>query len=256
VSEQLDRLGRQLEAIDAAISAIRAEADPTRRALLLEVVDRASIAARTEYQEAVKGENERPYLRLIKGGAVIAAFTSGAEWLRNARRAHPQAAMGTVAAAMTLSTAIAYAGWHQGDASAAPAFQGPRVAATPSHGSALPSRTPSVPRPAKADPSGAPDSSRSIPVPLPGPGAHGLMPTDAGALTPAPSAPPAPPAPTSAAGDPPSAPDGLPGTTPPTASSPPSAAPPPPKTSRPSGLCLGLHLQPVVDVGTCLLTDR
>jgi len=78
VSEDLERLGRQLAAIDLAISRIRTETEPKERARLLEVVQRATDAAHIEYDSAVEAARQRPALRILHGGLPHGVVPAGA----------------------------------------------------------------------------------------------------------------------------------------------------------------------------------
>lgn len=77
MSKQLDRISRQLEAIDLAIAAARAEGNPARRDELWGIVTRATAATRAEYAEAVEVEAQRPALHLLNGGLDAAPGAAG-----------------------------------------------------------------------------------------------------------------------------------------------------------------------------------
>jgi hypothetical protein len=239
VSEHLDRLGRQLDAIELAIAAAHAEPDPDRRAHIFAVADRATTAARNEYNDAVDADKRRAALRIIKGGAVAAAATSGAEWVRTAWRNHHQAAgASALVAAASLAAVVVYAGIdNTGDPvpSAAP----PTVTSAPAGlwpslppiGSTTPSPTP----PSATSPTGA-----STPVPASG---HATSPEGPISAVSAPSSTAATPQPTSRP-----SPTG-PATASPGPTETATAGPPP--ESPEDGVCLGLRLRPILDAGTC-----
>lgn len=243
MSEHLDRLGRQLDAIELAIARANAEPDAAQRAHILEVVERASTAARAEYEEAAEAERRRPVLRVIKGGAVAAATASSAEWVRNTWRNHPQAVgAGALTATATLTAAIAYVALSSG-------------IGTPSAPSAAP-------------PSTKPPSSSSWPSAPAGP--EPPSPTTASPRAPAgwprgPASDPAQIAYTSVAPTPDAPPDATARPTPTGLSPSPTPTPAPSPTGTPtgtptvespsSGLCLVLD-QHVLRLRACLTSAR
>lgn len=97
--KRFDRLDLQLEAISDALAAAREEPSPERRGELLTVVERAFVAYREEHQAAME---ERPRLRLLKGGAIAVALTGMGVWVREMWAAHQPIAVGTVAVATVI----------------------------------------------------------------------------------------------------------------------------------------------------------
>ena len=231
MNQQLDRIGRQLEAIELALAAIQDEHDHEQRTRWLEVVSRASTAVRQDYEDVVEQITRRPALRLLKGGGAAAATTGSLEWLRHTWRTHPQAGMAAAAAAVILTAAVVAVETHGAPDGGTPSATGPITATTPAQ--PPPAQSP----PAPSRPPATPGPPQVLPPPRP---TTGLLPAAATQPAPATSPPPA--------------------TTPTGASSPPASTPPqdPPTTVRPTpspdgGQCLKVILRPILGTTTCIL---
>lgn len=237
MSEQPDRLGRQLKAIALAIAEAQAETDPERRAHLLGVVSRASTAA---YEASVEEDRKRPALRIIKGGlsTTAAPVAAGIAALAIRARKHPAAtaAAGTALAATALGALLFLTQDHTRDWTAPPPPSA--TGQTPTTPSPGPPDTPTPPpahspvgtAPATPPPSRAPHSPASVPPVL-----------RAAFLSLVPSGPrPSP------ATSPPAS-----SVTPPGGASMPPSSPPATTASSPSGLCLGVSLRSVLVVHVC-----
>lgn len=241
MSEQLDRLGRQLDAIDLAIAEARAQTDPERRAHLLGVVSRASTAAREEYEAAVEEDRKRPALRIIKGGlsTTAAPVAAGIAALAIRARKHPAAtaAAGTALAATALGALLVLTQDHTRDWTAPP----PPSAA---------GQTPTTPSPGPPDtptPPAAHSPVRAVPATPP---PYGTPPHSPASVPPVLRAAflslvPSGPRPSPATSPPASS------VTPPGSASMPPSSPPATTASSPSGLCLGLRVRPVLVVHAC-----
>lgn len=248
MSERLDRIGRQLEAIEEALETARAEPDPERRNRWLEVVGRATDAVRAEYTAAIEEEKRRPALRIVKGGAVIAAMTALADWLRNNLRTHPHAGAVALVAATTaaLTVALVYQGLHHNTgtpplssgpsvSASQPASPGPSVSPTPSPTSSSPHPPPPAGETTSPPPkTSTPPSGASVPPPMmvDAPGTTGA-PTSSVKLS------PSPPQPT-----------GTPVASPPTVG-PTTGTASPSAPSRPAGRCVNLDLRPALGANLC-----
>lgn len=227
MSEQLDRLGRQLDAITIARAIAQEEPDGYERDRLLAVIDRARAAALEEYEGAAK---TRPRFLLIKGGlagGVIAAIAAHA-------RKHPStvAAVGVAAAATAIGTVVLYG---TGDAQPATEPKPTAAAATPfsTHPHTL-----RPPQTTRAPHSAAPST--------PGIPAATTPPDELSTLLTASKPHPTP------TSSPTSSPTG---TTPPPHTATPVWTQPqstPPTTTAPLGLCLNLGLPPLVSLDACL----
>lgn len=110
--EGFRRLGDRLDAIDQALQMARQETQPERREQLLELVDRAVTAARTEHQAVEQERNKRPLLRIIQGGAVAALIAGIGAGMRNYWLQHRRAtaAAAATAAAVAAAAALVYLG--------------------------------------------------------------------------------------------------------------------------------------------------
>lgn len=245
MDDRIDRLGRQLEAIDLAIQAAQAETDPEEKRHLLALVERARDAARSDYEDVVEEDQRRPALRIIKGGlygAGLAAFTVRA-------RKHPAAtvAAGTALASAAVGATILLAqGQHPSDTWA----HHPAVTLT-AEPPAGPVSPPALTPPAGPQPPLSPVSSAP---PTGGPQAHTPPMLSASDLSPTVPLPPATSS-TPSPSDKTSAPatTGTP-TTSATPSSPTSSPTTSPTTvtSNPGSVCLPLRIRPVLDSRLCL----
>lgn len=236
MSEDLDRLGRQLEAIDLAIAEARTETDPEHREHILDIAQRASKAARDDY-EAAKNTCQRPTLRIITGGLSATTVPVGLAVLATQARKHPAgtAAAGTALAAAAVGATLFFGQQHPGHqiasrppAVTAPSIPGPSASTAPH---APRSSGPAGP-PATTSPSPAAPPHLS-PVPLP-----------AASLSPAAPTPPDR-APTTTPASPPAAP---PPTAGPTSTPPATPVPAPPSSP---GVCLGIGLRPILAIRIC-----
>lgn len=246
MNEHLAELGRRLNVIDMAIAHAHAETDLERREHILQVVDRAYLAAHHEYDEAVEEDHCRPALRLLKGGPVATA-TGGMEWLHNRMKTRPQVGTAAALAAVTLTAAIVYAGMDHDGGHQTPAMPAPTSGVTlPPPGSAPSPTAPSSTQPAA--PLVVPDapSQRSLTPPTPsssGP-RQASGPITVSNTPPGPSATAGPPTTTLVA-------------TPTGSLSPTGNSATPIASSLPGGHCRGTHVPPIVRVSTCLVfTDR
>lgn len=233
MSEQLNRLGRQLEAITQARTIAQEEPDPDERRRLLAVVDRALNAAREEYEEAVRA---RPRFRLIKGGLAGAGIGAIATHTRKYPAA--TAAVGVAAAATAIGAVMLYG---TGDVQPGAEHRPPTAAGPPSARShpnlPRPPRSTQPPRHAAPTPSATTTPpSWLLPVSSTAPSAHASGPES-------PTLPTTPPA---------TSPTGVP--TPPASETPPTEPTTPitRPTSAPPGLCLNLDLLSLHGINVCL----
>lgn len=243
MSEQLNRLGRQLDAIAAARTIAQKEPDDEKRACLLAAVNRARGAALEEYETPPL----RPRFRLLKGGLGGAAIIAVAA--RTREHATAVTAIGAAAATTAIGATLLLGHPHNA----------PRTAAAPPPPAATSQPSPHTPQPspnraqaasqpgpaAGTDPAPPPVKAISAPGrrgtganPLPGiipelPLVATHLPAVPGVPSPPPSAPLLPPT-------------GVPPVTAPT--TPPPATPP--AKGEP---CLRLDLPPGITIGVCLL---
>lgn len=227
VSEQLDRLGRQLDAITEALHVAQEEPDDDERRRLLAVVDRAVDAAREEYKTA-----RRPRFRLIKGGLGGIAVASIATRTRG--HAATLATAGAAVTAAAVGATLLLGGTQTGPATAAPPSI---VTVRPSpHGPRpSPAGPPRTVRPAPAHGTLAPPHALEQVASSPHPSATGAASPRTGiipTLLPIGGQLPSPP--------------GIP-SLPPTV-----PALPPPVVQPTKAPCLQLDLRPVLDIGACL----
>lgn len=235
MSEQLDRLGRQLDAIAAVRAVAQEEPDEDERKRLMAVIDHAQGSALEDYADTPR----RPRFRLLKGGLGAAAVTAIASHARE----HPTALAAVTAA--TVAVAALGAVIALGPSDETPYSAGRPPAAT------TPAPTTTVSPPRSSTPTtgpGDPGPTTRIPAP-PDVGA----PSSTAAMLPAasdsavPTVPPSSSPPTTV--PPSSGPTTIPVTPPP--STPPST--PPPRQPPPgSGLCVDVGLPPLLSIDICL----
>lgn len=126
--QRFEQLDLRLEAISDALYMAREEPSPERRAELLAVVERAFAAYHEEHRAALE---ERPRLRVIRGGAVVVACTGMAAWLREKWGTHRPVTVGAVTAAAVIGSGVLLTGMGGGATPGDPPASSPVVTAAP-----------------------------------------------------------------------------------------------------------------------------